>query len=657
MSTQKSFKLRDYQVDAVESVLQAIDTGIKRPVVVLATGGGKTVVMSHLIPRIKAPDEKRNKTLVLAHKEELVRQTASTLRTMNPHLCVDIDMLKQKPGPEADIVVGSVNTLVRVTRLHQHNPEEFKTIVLDECHHAPAQSWTKILNYFGALEPNLPISVVGFTATLERTDGKALGDVFQKVVYQRDLREMIKSKELCDARFSTMKVDLDLDAVQVRSGDYDQTALAEAVNNADINSQVAKAYIQLRKNLGLKSTLVFCVDINHCKTLCGVLQAHGVNAQYVTGETAKHIRQDILEDFKQGKIDVLCNVLVFTEGTDIPNIDSLILARPTKSRPLLTQMVGRGLRLHQGKDMCHIIDMVNTMKVGVLSVPTLFGLPASHNVDKKSFEDLDQEKDDADLERETADAKAREDDVRRIIEYQKMVKDTEIQFDVISGFAAMILKKKTELKEDSTRIHDAFRQCGFDWVRLEYDTWGLPLFGTESYLTIERVEKSNGEVEFELYQVNPVSINVLKASNFKCPRRQRYLLNEGSLEYLLNVAASAAGRRPFQPKLEKKASSKQCDYLFNGLSKKVLSIYGAERVQEFRKLINDISSHRASNLIFAYKYSVNSLWVMWELKKLMGLPPRMRAKIDKQKLKIEKKMEGLRLNSQKKTSVSDPLSK
>ncbi|KAM9931811.1 hypothetical protein OXX80_008541 [Metschnikowia pulcherrima] len=138
-----------------------------------------------------------------------------------------------------------------------------------------------------------------------------------------------------------MKVDLDLDSV-------------------------ANAYIQLQQELGLKSTLVFCVDINHCKTLCGVLQAHGVNAQYVTGETAKHVRQDILEDFKQGKIAVLCNVLVFTGGTDIPNIDSLILARPTKSRPLLTQMVGRGLRLHKGKDICHVIDMVSTMKVGVL---------------------------------------------------------------------------------------------------------------------------------------------------------------------------------------------------------------------------------------------------------------------------------------------------
>jgi len=238
----------------------------------------------------------------------------------------------------------------------------------------------------------------------------------------------------------------------------------------------------------LKSTLVFCVDINHCKTLCGVLQAHGVNAQYVTGETAKYVRQDILEDFKQGKIAVLCNVLVFTEGTDIPNLDLLILARPTKSRPLLTQMVGRGLRLHKGKDTCHVIDMVSTMKVGVLSVPTLFGLPAGHSVDKKLFAELDLDKEAVDEASEQLEAQTRADDVRRLVEYQQLIRDTKLKFDVINGFAAMILTSKTELKEHPERVHGLFRDLGFDWVRLEYNVWGLPLPNTDSYLTIERVE-------------------------------------------------------------------------------------------------------------------------------------------------------------------------
>ncbi|KAM9935129.1 hypothetical protein OXX80_005295 [Metschnikowia pulcherrima] len=394
-----------------------------------------------------------------------------------------------------------------------------------------------------------------------------------------------------------MKADLDLDSVNVRSGDYDPTALSQAVNNADINSQVAKAYIQLQQELGLKSTLVFCVDINHCKTLCGVLQAHGVNAQYVTGETAKHVRQDILEDFKQGKIAVLCNVLVFTEGTDIPNIDSLILARPTKSRPLLTQMVGRGLRL-----ACY-----------------------------EASEQLE--------------AQTRADDVRRLVEYQQLIRDTKLKFDVIHGFAAMISTSKTELKEHPERVHGLFRDSGLDWVRLEYNVWGLPLPNTDSYLTIERVETKYDNdtqgVEFELYRHDPVSIQQLKASKFKCPRKQKHLMNEGSLEYVIRVATAMVGRRPFSRKPDKKITEKQKSLLFKALSKKVTSDHGRNSLPLFKECLEELSVHRASNLIFAHKYSSRSLWVLWELKKMLGLPPKMSAKAEKTISQLEGKVEKL----------------
>ncbi|KAM9935127.1 hypothetical protein OXX80_005294 [Metschnikowia pulcherrima] len=160
-------------VDAVNSSLDAVKTGVKRPVVVSATGGGKTVVMSHLIPRMPG---------------KRVGAVDGAYSTGNePAFDRRYRYAETETEPRADIIVGSVNTLVRLTRLHEYDPNKYKTIVLDECHHAPAQSWTKILNSFGALDQSSEIVVLGFTATLERTDGKALGDVFEKVVYQRDV--------------------------------------------------------------------------------------------------------------------------------------------------------------------------------------------------------------------------------------------------------------------------------------------------------------------------------------------------------------------------------------------------------------------------------------------------------------------------------------
>lgn len=630
------FELRDYQRDAVTSVLQAAARGITRSAVVLATGGGKTIVMSCVIPQLSSLDPKRHKTLVLAHKEELVKQAALTIGKLNPHANVQIDMLKKIPDSDADIIVGSVPTLVRMSRLERYNPEEFKLIVLDECHHATATSWMKILNYFGALKPDLTLNVVGFTATLERADGDSLGKVFQEIVYRRSLLTMVENKELCDVKFLAMKVDMDLASVPVRYGDYVLSQLSGAVNRETINLQVAKAYLQLRKRHNFQSTLVFCVDIEHCRTLCGVLQSNGVNAQYVTGDTVRHERLAILQDFKDGKIQVLCNVLVFTEGTDIPNIDLMILARPTKSRPLLIQMIGRGLRLHLGKDYCHVIDMVGAGKLGVLSVPTLFGLSNGANLKNKTLLELEKEVAEQDLLKEQQEAAERQLEIQRVLDVQQQLAELDLQFTSVDGFA-LFEKTTIDKYKDNLLVNSLFRDSPLPWVRLEYDIWGAQTQKIGTAYVVQRERKDDGEVEFTLCRREEVARHVIVASKFKCARYYETVLETGALPYILSMAENLLGRQ-YRLGDSKPATKKQRDTLCRGLSGKVKQMYGDAEADELEEKISEFNSARASALIFATKYSVNCLWVKWELNRMYGPPPVLQARAQRKKQQLEKQL-------------------
>lgn len=189
----------------------------------------------------------------------------------------------------------------------------------------------------------------------------------------RDYIDMIQESWLSNVIFTTVQSSADLSRVRKgRGGDFQTGPLSEAVNNAETNEITVRAW--LSKAADRKSTLVFCVDLAHLTALTAVFRAHNVDARFISGDTPKQIRGERLEAFKTQQFPVLLNCGVFTEGTDIPNIDCVLLARPTRSRNLLVQMIGRGMRLYPGKSNCHIIDMVASLHVGVVSTPTLFGL-------------------------------------------------------------------------------------------------------------------------------------------------------------------------------------------------------------------------------------------------------------------------------------------
>ena len=475
----KPIILRDYQEDAAEAVLSKLANGVRKPAVVIATGGGKTIVFSHLIPRLKPLGEGRgNKVMVLAHTEELIDQAVKKIRLMNPGLKVEVEMRKLKASPDADVVVASVPSLVRRRRFEKFDPMEFKSIIIDECHHAPAITYRKVLNHFKALDSNLTISVIGFTATLVRLDKQSLGHIFDEVVYERSLKSMIKNKELADAKISEVKVKINLDQVKTVKNEYDPASLYRAMKEIDFNEKIVLAYLRLKEEVDCKSTLIFCVGVEHCFDVCDLFQRNGINAQYVTGETSKVERASIIEDFKLGLIPVLCNVQVFTEGTDMPNIDSLILARPTMSKSLMIQMIGRGLRLHKDKTHCHIVDMVELTRQGIDIKPSLEGEKLVNSRKKllEREEDLDQL---VPSPHAQLSSKDREIAVARILEYHRK----EI---VCLDKQPLINQTPAIWFRDRAIVDKVMLRNKYPWAMIETSkVWGMPGL-SDNYFILKR---------------------------------------------------------------------------------------------------------------------------------------------------------------------------
>lgn len=209
---------------------------------------------------------------------------------------------------------------------------------------------------------------------------------------------MIDDKWLSDVIFTTVHSGADLSRVRSSQGDFQTSALSKAVNNDEINTLTVRAW--LSKAGTRKSTLVFCVDLAHVASLTATFRQHGLDARFVTSDTHARVRIERLEAFKKGEFPVLLNCGIFTEGTDIPNIDCVLLARPTKSRNLLVQMIGRGLRKHGSKENCHVIDMVASLETGIVTTPTLFGLDPRELVKDADMSDMKKIKYRRDSERE-----------------------------------------------------------------------------------------------------------------------------------------------------------------------------------------------------------------------------------------------------------------
>lgn len=353
--------LRDYQEHAIQALRERWkEEEARRLAIVLPTGGGKTVVFAHLSKLIlDAAPEKR--VLILVHTDELVRQAAKKVKDIAPHLIVGIVKAKENEVT-ADVIVASVATLRNKRRMEQVRNVEI--VIVDECHHAVANTYMSILEYFGCFKVD-GARAVGFTATLVRGDDKSLGLVWQDVAFERDISWMVRRGYLIPPRGIAVEVpDLDLRNVKSTRKDFRDGELGEALAESLAPEKIVEAW---HEHASGRKTILFAPTVASAEVFAEVFNLAGVKAEVIHGAMKQEERDAILDRHRSGATTVVANCMILTEGYDDPEVDCIIMARPTKSRGLYVQCVGRGLRVDPARPYedqdCLVLDVVGANAV------------------------------------------------------------------------------------------------------------------------------------------------------------------------------------------------------------------------------------------------------------------------------------------------------
>lgn len=334
--------LRPYQ----EAAVKEIETGwngseFRKQLLVLPTGCGKTIVFS----KVAQDRTQMGRVLILAHRDELIEQARDKYRKLTNEDAAKEKAEETSIGSDLPVVVGSVQTLMRESRLAKFNHDHFKTLIVDEAHHSLAESYQRVLNYFDA-------DTLGVTATPDRGDKKTLGAYYDRIAYEYSLREAVSEGYLCQIKAQTVPLKIDMDSVKVKVGDFEVNSIAEALE--PYLEQIARA---IKEYAGNRKTVVFLPLVSIAQEFCQILNDIGMDAREVNGNSFD--RKETIEWFdKAGKGSVLCNAMLLTEGWDCPTVDCVVVLRPTKIRSLYVQMIGRGTRTAPGKENLLILDFL-----------------------------------------------------------------------------------------------------------------------------------------------------------------------------------------------------------------------------------------------------------------------------------------------------------
>lgn len=335
-------ELRPYQQEAKDAIFDQWASGVNKTLLVLPTGCGKTIVFAKV-----TEDCVRNgdRVLILAHRGELLEQAADKILQTTGLNCAVEKAEQSCLGSWFRITVGSVQSLMRETRLARFPEEYFDTIIIDEAHHCISDSYQRVLGHFPEAK------VLGVTATPDRGDMKNLGQVFESLAYEYTLPKAIKEGYLSPIKAVTIPLRVDLTGVGVQSGDFKAGDLGTALD--PYLEQIAS---EMENYCREKKTVVFLPLVKTSQKFRDILTSHGFRAAEVNGESQD--RAEVLRDFAAGRYDVLCNSMLLTEGWDCPDVDCIVVLRPTKVRSLYCQMVGRGTRLAPGKDHLLLLDFL-----------------------------------------------------------------------------------------------------------------------------------------------------------------------------------------------------------------------------------------------------------------------------------------------------------
>jgi len=341
--------LRKYQQEAMDTVVKQFKKGVSKQLIVLPTGTGKTVLLAAIIMFFNL------KTLVIAHREELIQQTKNTILEYCPNANVGICKAKQNEL-DKKIVIGSVQTCFQPNRLKQLKEKGFELLIIDEAHHAPAKSYCKIIEELGFME-NPKKLLLGLTATPQRNDHLKLGDVFDEIVFERSISEMIGNGFLSPVMGRKISTDVSLKGIKSYRGDFIAKDLAEIINIPERNRLIAKKYIEHASN---RKGIAFCVNVQHCHDLAETLCSFGVIAKAVWGKMDVKERKEILSQFRKDEIQVLTSCGILVEGYDEKTVNCIVMARSTKSKSLYIQCIGRGLRISNEKKDCLVLDFTDS---------------------------------------------------------------------------------------------------------------------------------------------------------------------------------------------------------------------------------------------------------------------------------------------------------
>jgi len=337
----KLIELQEHQQEALASLQTMRDQGESIALLYHATGAGKTVTA--------VSDAKRlgKRTLFLAHTKELITQAQGTFETIWDTAETGLYVAEQKDN-QAYVVCSSIQSISR--NLDQFKPDDFGYVIIDECHHGAADSYRKVLSYFK------PEFTLGLTATPDRTDGESILEDFKNVAHKLDLQQAVELGVLVPIRCIRVKTNVDLSTVRINGVKYYAQDLESKLFVPERNNILTETYL---KFVNGKKTVVFCASVRHANEIAELFKQKGIQCEAVSGSMKSAERSRILNTYENGDIQVLCACDLLNEGWDSPKTEVLFMARPTLSKTLYVQQLGRGMRKSEGKDYLMVFDFID----------------------------------------------------------------------------------------------------------------------------------------------------------------------------------------------------------------------------------------------------------------------------------------------------------